>query len=208
MAEELHVERRDTFGTRTARRLRKAGSIPAVLYGHGEENVCLAVPAEEMEAVVRHGAHLVSLRGGVNQQAIVRDLQWDTWGTHVLHVDFARVSAHEKVEVQLPVELRGEAPGLKQGGIVEQLLHEVALECRADDIPESVEVNINELNLDESVTLGQLEIPATARVVGNPEDVVVQCVEPAVAPAEEEAEVEAEPEVIGRKAEEEEEKEE
>jgi large subunit ribosomal protein L25 len=203
MAEVLNVERRDGRGKRNARRLRKAGAIPAVLYGHGKENICLSVPAEQMDAVLRHGARLIELRGAVNEQAFVRELQWDTWGLHVLHADFSRISAHERVEVVVAIELRGEAPGVKQGGIVEQVQHEVTIDCEASEVPESLEVNVNDLNLDDAITLADLELPRTGKIVGNPDEVIVQCVAPAEVPEEEALEAaEVEPEVIGRKAEE------
>jgi len=119
----------------------------------------------------------------------------------VLHADFARVSAHEKVEVSVPIEIRGEAPGLKEGGVVEQLAHAIDLECEASDIPEKIDVSVNELELDDSITAGQLKLPSTARLIDAPDRVVVQCVSPVAAPEEETAVAgEAEPEVIGRKA--------
>jgi large subunit ribosomal protein L25 len=204
MAEVLKVERRELRGKRNSRRLRKTGAIPAVLYGHGEENLCLAVPADEIDAMVRHGTRLVDLEGAVREQAFIRDLQWDTWGTHILHVDFTRISAHERVEVDVAIELRGMAPGVKQGGVVEQSLHEARIECEATEVPESLEVNVNQLELGDSITLSQLELPRSGKIVGNPDEVVVQCVVPAEVPEEEEAaEIsEVQPEVIGRKAEE------
>lgn len=203
MAEEINVQLRETRGKRDSRRLRAAGAIPAVLYGHGEETVSLSVPAHQIEAAVRHGSRLVLLSGAVDQQAFIRELQWDTWGMNVLHVDFARISAHERVEVQVAVELRGEAPGLKEGGVVEQLVHDIQLECEAGDVPEKLEVNINHLNLNGSITAGDLELPGTAKVLSPLDTVVVQCIEPAAVPEEEVAAAEeAEPEVIGRKPEE------
>jgi len=121
-----------------------------------------------------------------------------------LHVDFTRISAHEKVQVEVPVEMRGEAPGLKEGGVVEQLLHQVQLECEATAIPDKLQVNVNHLNVEESITVGQLEIPPGAVVHGDPDEVVVQCVVPLEVEEEEApAEAVAEPEVIGRKKEEE-----
>ncbi len=208
MAEVLNVELRNSLGKRNSRRLRAAGSIPAVLYGHGKEVLSLSVPAHELEATVRHGARLVMLSGAVRQQAFVRELQWDTWGMNVLHVDFTRISAHEMVEVTVTLELRGEAPGLKEGGMVEQLVHELELECEATDVPEKIEVNVNNLGLNESITAGELELPSTAKIGCPADTVVVQCVVPTVAPEEEEALAgepgEGEPEVIGRKPEEEE----
>ena len=203
MAEVLNVECRETRGKRNARRLRNAGKVPAVLYGHGEQSISLSVPAEELDHAVRRGSRLVNLTGGVQQQAFIRELQWDTWGTHVLHVDFTRISEHEKVQVEVTVELRGEAPGLKEGGVVEQLLHQVQIECEVTAIPEKLEVNINQLNLGESVSASELQLPGKAIILGEPDAVVVQCVLPAALPEEEEGDMaEAEPEVIGRKAEE------
>jgi len=207
MAEELHVELRKTRGKRNARRLRNAGSIPAVLYGHGQETISLSVPADRIETAVRHGSRLLMLTGAVNQQAFVRELQWDTWGTHVLHVDFTRISEHEKVRVEVQVELRGEAPGVREGGVVEQLLHQVELECEATAIPDKLLVNINTLKLGDAVTAAELQIPENATVLCDSEQVVVHCVEPVAEPEEEIAGAEeAEPEVIGRKPEDEEEK--
>src|SRR3990172_346594 len=107
MAETLNVKTRETRGKRDARRLRRAGSVPAILYGHGEANHSLAVGADEMAAIVRHGGRVVELKGAVNEKALIRDLQFDTYGIHVLHVDFARVSEHERVEVKVSIELRG-----------------------------------------------------------------------------------------------------
>ena len=206
MAETLQVEARLTRGKRHARRARRDGKVPAVLYGHGQPTVSLLVPAEPFRAVLRHGARLVQLTGVVQEQAFIREIQWDTWGTHVLHVDFTRVSEHEKVRVEVPLELRGEAPGLKAGGVVQQHVYTVQIECEATAIPERLDVNVNHLELGSKILLGQLELPPAVAVLGDPETVVVECVERAeeveaapVAPAE------GEPEIIGRKKEEEEE---
>ena len=135
MAEELNVELRETRGKRNSRRLRKAGSVPGVLYGHRKETVSLAVPAEPLDAMVQHGNRLVTLTGAVSESAFIREVQWDVWGTHVVHVDFTRISEHEKVQVQVSVEVRGEAPGVKEGGVVEQLIHQVEIECPASAVP-------------------------------------------------------------------------
>lgn len=204
MTEELKVQLRQTRGKHHARRLRRAGGVPGVLYGHGEENVSLSVPADQLDALVHHGGRMVALSGAVNEPAFIRDVQWDTWGTHVLHVDFTRISEHERVEVQVPLELRGEAPGIKEGGVVEQLIHAVQLECPAAAIPEKLTVGINDLQLHGSITIADLELPAEAAVLGDSAAVVVHCVEPIAVPEEEVAEAAvAEPEVIGAKEEEE-----
>ena len=160
---------------------------------------------EALDTAVQRGTRVVKLVGEVQEQAFLRELQWDTWGTHVMHVDFTRVSEHEKVEVEVEVELRGEAPGHKEGGAIDQPLHRLLLECEVTAIPEKVRVNINHLNLGDSITAGQLELPDGARLVADAETVVVQCVERAAEPEDVEGEGgEVEPEIIGRKKEEEE----
>ena len=205
MAQVLPVESRNVQGKRRNRRLRHAGRIPAVLYGHGLENVSLMVPAEELTAVIRHGSRMVSLSGAVNESAFIRDLQWDTWGTHILHVDFTRISEHEIVEVRVVVELRGEAPGVREGGVVNQHIHEVEIACPASVIPEKLAVNINHLKLNDSITLAGLALPQGAKLlVDDLETIVVECVVPVELPEEGAGEAAAEPEVIGAKEKEEE----
>jgi large subunit ribosomal protein L25 len=209
MAEVLNVEVRDSRGKRNARRNRRDGKLPAVLYGHGQEAVSLLVDADAFTAVIRHGARLVKLAGAVQEQAFVRDLQWNTWGTHVLHIDFTRVSEHEKVKVLVSVETRGEAPGLRMGGVVKQAIHQVEIECEATSIPDRLFVNINHLNMGDKITVAQMELPPNVTILEAPEEIIVECAEP-VEVVEEVAGAgaEAEPEVIGRKKEEEGEEEE
>jgi large subunit ribosomal protein L25 len=206
MAQVLPVESRNVQGKRRNRRLRESGRIPAVLYGHGLENVSLAVPAEELTAVIRHGSRMVSLSGAVNESAFIRDLQWDTWGTHILHVDFTRISEHEIVEVRVTIELRGEAPGVREGGVINQHIHEVEIACPASVIPEKLAVNINHLKLNESISLAGLALPQGAKLLADDlEAIVVECVVPVETPEEGEGEgAVAEPEIIGAKEKEEE----
>ncbi len=209
MALQLAVEPRDTQGKRRSRRLRRLGKIPAILYGHGLENVSLSVEAEAITTAIRHGSRLVSLTGAVSESAFIRELQWDTWGTHIVHVDFTRISEHEVVEVRVPVELRGEAPGVREGGVVSQLIHEVEIACPASVIPERLAVNVNHLKLDESITLAALELPEGAKILAaDVEAVVVQCALPVELPEEAAEAAPVEPEVIGAKEKEGEESEE
>ncbi|MBN2022891.1 MAG: 50S ribosomal protein L25 [Pirellulales bacterium] len=211
MAETLQVGLRDSRGKRNARRMRKGGAIPAILYGHGQDCVALSVPADAMGAALRHGSRVVELAGAVTESALIRELQWDTWGTRLLHIDFTRVSADEMVTVTVAVELRGEAPGVKAGGMIEHFVHEVEIECLATAVPDKLAVNVNHLELGGGVTVADLPLPQGARCLDDPETVVVQCVLPTEAPEEqavEGAEGEAEPEVIGGRKEKEEESEE
>jgi large subunit ribosomal protein L25 len=209
MALELAVQPRDTQGKHRNRRLRLSGQIPAILYGHGLECVPLAVENEALTTAIRHGSRLVSLTGAVNESAFIRELQWDTWGTHIVHVDFTRISEHEIVEVRVPVELRGEAPGVREGGVVVQHIHEVEIACPASVIPERLAVNVNQLQLNASILLNSLELPEGAKILAaDMEAVVVECIVPVEMPEEGAGEAVAEPEVIGAKEKEGEESEE
>ena len=200
MAETLNVKTREANGKRDARRLRQHGAIPAILYGHGEENKNLAIVADEMASVLRHGGRVVELAGAVQEKAFIRALQWDTFGTHVLHVDFTRVSEHERIEVKVRVELRGQAVGAKDGGIVEQLAHEVDIECEALAIPDKLELNITELKIDDQLTAADLQLPPGVTLVSDADMLVAHCIEAREEGEEGEGGEVAEPEIIGRKA--------
>ena len=211
MAEVLHVKRRSATGSRAARRLRRNGQVPAILYGHGEENVPLSLSAGEVQAAVRHGARQVDLAGDVQDKALIRELQWDTWGLEILHVDLQRVHAGERVTLEVDIHLRGEAPGAHEGGHVEQLLHQVEVECSATEVPEELVMRINQLQLGQTLTVQDLAVPEGVKVLADPDTPVVQCVAAAEEAPEEELETPAagpaEPEVIGRKKKEEEQQE-
>jgi large subunit ribosomal protein L25 len=201
-AEVLHAIVRQGLGTRESRRLRQQGQVPAVLYGHGEENVNLAVPHGEVEAMIRHGSKMVSIQGEVSGNAFVKEVQWDPMGVEVLHLDLTRVFVGESVDVVIPVELVGEAPGAKAGGRVEQVTHEVEISCPAGKIPDKFEVKINSLQLGQTIAVKELELPEGASMLTETERVIVTCEEVVeMEEAEVTTEVGAEPEVIGREEE-------
>jgi large subunit ribosomal protein L25 len=203
MAETLQVKKRKDTGKLNNRRLRREGHLPAILYGHGEEAVMLTLPAEQLEATLRHGAKVVDLAGDASGQALLQDIHWDTFQKHVLHIDLLRVDASERVTVEVPLQLRGEAPGEHEGGIVEHLIHYVEIETSPVNIPEALHIKINKLALHGTLTLADIvDMPEGATLITDAKSIAVQCVEPA---AEEDEDAlaaagVAEPEVIGRKA--------
>jgi large subunit ribosomal protein L25 len=212
MAESLLVaERRNTRGKREAARLRKKGLVPAVLYGHKEETISLTLNQDELSKAIRHGVRVLDLKAaGKTEKALIRDVHWDHLGMELLHVDFARVAADERIVVMVPVELRGIAPGVAGGGVLDQPLHRLSVECLAIAVPESIRVNIGELQLGGVIHVRDLVLPPDVKAMADPDAVVVHVTlkqaepEAAVAPAPTEA---AEPEVIGRQRTEEEESE-
>jgi large subunit ribosomal protein L25 len=208
MSELLHVKKRDAFGKRNNIRLRRDGRLPAVLYGHEEEALSLTLAADEFEASIRHGAKVVDLDGDASGKALLQDIQWDTFFQHVLHVDLLRVKAGQRVTVDVPVELRGEAPGVRDGGIIEQMIHSLEIEVALDLIPDKLHLNINHLDIDGQLTAKDIEdLPEGAKILSDDDAMIVHCImraeEEEEAPAEEGAA--AEPEVIGKGKEEDEE---
>ena len=201
----LNVALRDGRGSRKARKLRASGQTPAVLYGHGEDTISLSVEAADLNTFVRRGLKLAKLAGAVSESALVRELHWDALGNDILHVDFTRVTVGEMVETTVSIELRGEAPGVRVGGVVQHSLHEIAIRCPVQNIPEKITVSVSGLELGQSLTLAEIELPEGGELVGDSGTVFVQCVEAAVEEEEEVGVTEgAEPEVIGRKESEEE----
>ncbi len=199
----LVTEKRDTRGTRTARRLRGQGRVPGVVYGHKEETLSVSVATDDLVSAIRHGARVVDLRSDAGlQKAQIAELQWDHLGHEVLHVDFRRVAADERIHVTVPIEVRGIAPGVTAGGVLDQPIHTLSVECPADSVPESIRVNINELQLGGAIHVRDLHLPDGVKALADPDAIVVHVTAPqaepeaAAAPGAEQAE----PEVIGRKA--------
>jgi large subunit ribosomal protein L25 len=205
MADTLNVKRREQLGTANNRRLRASGSVPAILYGHGEASLSLTVPAGDIQSVVRHGGKLVKLAGEVSDNALIRAVQWDVWGKDVLHIDLLRVSEKDKIKTKVTVELKGTAVGISEGGVVEHVMHEVEIECPAMSIPDKLVLNITELHLNKSLYAKDVPLPQGARMVTDEDTLIVHCVPPHLevepTPAGEVTAIE--PEVIGLKEKEE-----
>ena len=201
MSDTLHVSLRSTSGTREARRLRRTGMVPAILYGHGEECVGLAAKREAIEAAIRHESRIVQLEGAVQTSALIRELQWDTYGTRPIHIDFIRVSASERVRVKVPIDMKGECPGLRAGGVLNLVMHEIELDCTADHVPDRLHAQVGHLELGHAIKVCDLELPPGASAVIDADETVVTCMLPGKKSIYE-ASAAAEPEVIGRTAEE------
>jgi large subunit ribosomal protein L25 len=178
MAENLNVKRREKLGGGNNRRLRQTGNVPAVLYGHGEASIPLAVESTAIMNVIRHGHKLVRLQGDVSEGAFIKAVQWDVYGKGLIHIDLLRVSDTEKVRTTVTVELKGTAIGLSEGGIIEFVLHELEIECPAASVPEKLIVNINDLHLDGAIHAKEVPLPEGAKVVDDPDLVVVHCISP------------------------------
>jgi large subunit ribosomal protein L25 len=211
----LAVEPRDTtknkgVGTRVARRLRRAGRIPAILYGHKQDTVPLSLARDDVWGLIKSGHHLVQLRlGEQTEMALVRDVQWDYLGKEIIHLDFFRVSAHERIETTVPIVLHGTPAGLSEGGTLEQPVHNLVVSCEATSIPDSIRVEVAGLRVGDMVHVRDLTLPAGVTTTADADVVIAHVVakyavaEPTPVAAEG---TPAQPEVIGRKEKEEEDK--
>ncbi len=202
MAKEvkLALEKRANIGSAHSRRLRKQNQTPGNLYGHHQDPIPVQIADDVLHSAVTHGAHVVDIElDGKAEKAMFREVQWDSFGQTIYHFDLIRVDANERVRVTLPIELKGTAPGALSGGILEQVLHEVEIDCLAIQIPDSLVVRVSELQLDQAIYVRDIPLPENSHVHALPDAIVVHVVQPAqeivVAPAE----GVAEPEVIGRK---------
>ena len=195
----LTVHVREGKGTNLARKLRKTGMIPGIVYGHKETPVQISVAAKDFDHAVRvQKARTIEIAfDGKKETVLIKDLQFDYLSQYITHFDLLRVSATDTVKVRVKVELRG-TPKTTGGGVLDQPLHELHIECGATSIPESVRVDINALLLGEPIHVRDLTLPAGVTVLEAPEAVVVQLKLPEVEPEPVEATV-AEPEVLTAK---------
>jgi large subunit ribosomal protein L25 len=194
MIETLEVVKREAQGSWNVGKLRATGYVPAILYGHGEENICLSIRKEAVAALIKHGSKLVSLTGSIKDTALLREVQWDTFGSNVIHLDLARVSQSETVEVTLPVQLHGEIAAAG-GGQLRFATHEITIRCPAASIPDHLTVEISGLQLGASIHVSEVKLPAGATPVTLGSVVVVQVVAPAGS-TDDAAAVAVEPELI------------
>lgn len=177
---------RESVGTASARRLRCQGLIPCNVYGHKQDPRSITVESDALSGLVRSGAKIVDLDvDGKVEKALVKSVQWDTFSVDVVHVDFLRVDVDEKVHLDVPLQLRGTAPGVTAGGVLEIPHHTVRVECLAIQVPDVIPVRIGSLNIGESIHVKDLQdLPEGVSVLTPPETVLVHVVEPKAGPVE------------------------
>ena len=198
---KLAAENRSDAGKGAARRLRASGRVPAVLYGHGSKPEHLSVDARQFGQALRTDAGvnvLIELEvGRARHLALAKEIQRHPVRGHLIHVDFIQVRRGEKVHVQVPVHLVGEAPGVREGGgIADQDIYQLNVEAEVTAVPEAVEADVSGLGIGDVLRVADLKAPNGAVILDDPEASVVSGVAPAV-----EAEPEAEEAEEGEAAE-------
>lgn len=186
---QIEVAVREELGSAPARRLRRDGLIPAVLYGMKRPNLRLSIAETEMQRFLKTGSHLVELRlGDKTRPAILREIQHDPVSDDILHVDFHRVDHDHEVDDHVHVAFKGRAAGESEGGVFQALKETVFVRCRPKLLPEEFLVEIMHMHVGDTVKVGQLEVPEGVAILDDPEDVIAQVALPKRA-----AQVEVEP---------------
>jgi len=194
--------------------LRKIGKVPAIVYGYGTKNTSVKVDEVEFIKVIREVGRNGVIELGVGSKTIkvmVSDYQFDPLKNQITHIDFLAINMSEERTVEVPVQLTGEAVGAKEGGVVEQPLFDLEVTATPDNIPESIEIDISELDVNDSYSVADIKVSGDFTIENDPEESVVTVVPPTEEPTEEEIEAmegeseTEEPEVVGEEKEDEEE---
>ncbi|HUU42437.1 MAG TPA: 50S ribosomal protein L25 [Planctomycetota bacterium] len=201
----IKAEPRKEKGTQACRRLRQRGLVPGVVYGHGEPTVDIVMDDHDLRQVLHTGAHMFDLKvkGAADEKVLVKEVQYDSLGDAVIHLDLQRVSLTDTVEVTVPIVLVGTAIGAVHKGVVDQPLKELHIACTPDRIPDDVRLTVTDLDIDMMLLVKDIPLPEDVVATNAPDQVVVT-VHPPVTEEEAEAKEEAaevegvlEPEVIG-----------
>ena len=192
---KLSLSARGPEGSRSARRLRRSGSVPGVVYGGGEDPAHFSVDARTLRNTLAHsGAILqVSLDGGAESPVLVKDVQRHPVRGHVVHVDFLRVRMDEAIHTTVVLELTGvdAAPGVAEGGVLSQETRELNIEALPGDIPDSITHDVSGLEMNATLLLSALTPPRGVTFLDDPEETVVATITPpTLEPVEEEIETE------------------
>ena len=196
----LKAQARENTGSKAAAKVRNEGWIPAIVYGHQQEAKAISLDAHDFVEGLHHGHRVIDVQiGRKKEKVMVKDLQYDHLGKQVVHADLMRVDVSERVRVTVPLELKGVAKGTHEGGIINEQTDHIEVECVVTEIPETIAVNVKEVEVGDAVHAGDIAIPEGVKLITEPETVILTCGLVAAAKTTEEMEEEAPtaPEVIG-----------
>lgn len=204
----LHVKPRSQTGSAASRRARREGTIPSVLYGHGAAPRNFLLDSKEWLAIAKQEIQIVVLedtKDGQKTNALIKEIQFDYLSGQYRHIDFLEVKMDETIHATVPVHHIGVPAGLSQGGVMEQPLHEVEVECTPLTLPEHIEVDVSPMQLNDLMTVANLPYPEGVKPVSDLDQLVFHVMTPR---AEEEAPEEEEEAILEEGVAEEEAKEE
>jgi len=202
---KLSISSREVSNSRSTRRLRREGQVPGVLYGGGDDAVPFAVDERELRhALAARGAVIELQLGGEATPAVLKDAQRHPVRGHTMHVDFLRVNLNVAIHAVVTLELLGgeDAPGTKEGGVLEHVTREINIEALPNDIPERLELDVSKMDVNDTLFLSAVAAPAGVTILDDPDETVVATLTPPKLQAEldaldEESTLEQETQVVG-----------
>jgi large subunit ribosomal protein L25 len=199
---KLKVSPRDVFGTRATRRLRREGLVPGVVYGQGGDARPFQVPARELRNVLGAGQTLLDLEvdGSNAVPVVIKEQQHHPVRGDVLHLDCLEVRLDEEIQAEVAVELEGadQAPGVREGGVLEHVTREITVEALPTEIPEQITVDVSEMEINDTINLASVTIPSGVKLMAEePDEITIATLSPPRVEEEPEPEVEEEAELVG-----------
>lgn len=201
MADVLQAKQRDNSKKSTIHQLRREGDVPAVVYGNGLESRSISFNSSDFVKVIRKAGRNGVLTLKIEKDdypVMVHDLQYDTIKDELLHADFYKVDMKSEVDAEVNIHLTGEAAGHKEGGIVQQLLHELEVRALPAEIPDSIDINIEALNIGDSLSVSDIEKKSSFEILNDPDETIVSVTPPQAEEEPEEADENQEPELVGK----------
>jgi large subunit ribosomal protein L25 len=202
---KLSIAEREVTNSRATRRLRRRGQVPGVLYGGGDDALAFAVDERELRHALAASGAVVELQlGSSGTPAVLQDAQRHPVRGHTMHVDFLRVNLNVAIHAVVTLELVGgeDAPGTKEGGVLEHVTREINIEALPNDIPERLELDVSKMDVNDTLFLSAVAAPAGVTILDDPDETVVATLTPPKLQAEldaldEEAAMEQETQVVG-----------
>lgn len=204
-AQQISVKKRNLEGSSASRRMRHAGLLPGVIYGIDTNPLAVELETHAVEQVLHHHASEtilvdIDLEGEGSVSVLLKEVQHHPVSGALLHVDLQRVAANQTLQVEVSLELVGEPEGVKLGGLLDQVMHKIMVECLPADLPETVNVDVSELEIGSALHVSDLKLGNKVSILSDADAVVAGVSAPKVEQEEDENEdVEAEPEVITEK---------
>ena len=175
----LKAETRKEHGKKSSAKLRQQGKIPAIVYGHKQEPTPIALDLHDFTEGLHRGHKLVDIEiDGNREKMLIKEVQYDHLGKKMIHVDLIRVDLSEKVKVNVRLVFKGTPAGASEGGILEEHLDRIEVECAVTDIPGSIDVSVKALKIDDSLHVRDIVLPAGIKLVTSPEMFVIACRKP------------------------------
>ena len=192
----LKAEKRTDMRGSGTRKVRNAGFVPGVLYGNKTKSTPVSVESVDflktIREVGRNGLFSLDISGGKKHQVMVQEVQTDPLKDSFVHIDFFEVDMKSEMDADVPVRLEGEAPGVKEGGVLAQLKHELSVKSLPADIPEEVVIDVSELNIGDGITVADIKANVPVEVTSEDEETLVTVQPPTVEPDPEEGDEEPE----------------